>query len=180
MPVFSGGFWPDDLRPKIQTPLAILQARASELRDVTKGILIGRISSTADEAKKQTYHSLDVQVPVLNNFRQRLLTIRHDVKMVYPVYIDKEMLDDSDDAMALAGIKRITSNQGIVEYEASSDAKLLFLIKHALQSDQVRSKLFSLIAIANEAAEKGRDDISGIATGEAESLDLEPGEALNE
>jgi hypothetical protein len=180
MSAISSQFWPDDIRPKIQTPLAILQARANELRDLTKGVLIGNISSTTDKSKKQTYHSLDVLVPVLNNFRQRLLTIRHDIRMVYPSYIDADLFDDSIEAMALRGIRKNMFIQGEFEYEASSDEKLLYLIRQALRSDQVKSKLFSLIAIANEAAEKGRDDFSGIATGEEESLELEPGEFLKE
>jgi hypothetical protein len=177
MSATSSEFWPEDIRPKIQTPLAILQARASELSYLTKGILIGKISSTTDVAMKQTYHSLDVLVPILNNFRQRLLTIRHDFKLVYPTYIESALFDDdADDAMDRRGIRESVSNSGKSEYEASTDEIFLFVIKQALRSNQVKSKLFSLIAIANEAAEKGRDDISAIATGEVGSLDLQPGD----
>src|SRR4051812_24478026 len=95
MPATISGFWPDDIKAKVQTPLAILQARASELTDMTKGVLVGKVSSTTDSAGDQSYHSLDAVVPALKNLRQRLLTVRHKINMFYPAYISVNTLDEA-------------------------------------------------------------------------------------
>ena len=176
MPV-SSGFWPDDIRPKIQTPLAILRARAIELNDLTKGVLIGSVSSTTDAVKKQRYHSLDVTVPVLRNLRQRLFTIRHGSEMVYPVYIDAGLFESSLDLAARLGVvgsKLVTESN---EYEASTDIELLALLKSASRSAKVKSKLVSLIAMANQEEEMSEVEALEGAIGEPRDEDMERGKS---
>jgi hypothetical protein len=173
MPV-SSGFWPDDIRPKIQTPLAILRARAIELNDLTKGTLIGSVSTTTDMVKKQTYHSLDVTVPVLRNLRQRLFTIRHGIDMVYPVYIDADLCGRfSEVELMQIGVRGSIFLVESNEYEASTDIQLIAFLKRALHSANVKSKLVSLIAIANQAEEQSEVDSLESPIGETGNQDIE-------
>jgi len=161
MPI-STGFWPEDIKPKIQTPLAILRNRASELTNITEGLLVGNVESMTDELKEQTYHSLDVSVPALNHFRQRLLTIRHRANFVYPVYIAEKFFDDplSDKQPRQRGARRLTKDILMREYEASTDSELVQLLKRALHTDRIKSTLASLIAMANEEQGEGEEAVS--------------------
>ncbi len=60
-----GGFWPTEIKPDIQPPLAILKPRAAELTQLTKGILVGEISTTTDREQTWLFHNLDAVVPAL-------------------------------------------------------------------------------------------------------------------
>jgi len=153
MAVSSSGFWPEDIKPRVQTPLAILRARANELTEITKGVLIGKVSSTSDTMQAQAYHSLDAVVPALRNLRQRLLTVRHGVKAVYPAYLDAKLPERTPFTQIAESLARFGS-QGTAESTALSDEELLALLKEALRSPQVKSTLVSLIAMANEVTEE--------------------------
>jgi hypothetical protein len=151
MAICSGGFWPEEIKPKIQTPLAILRARANELTDITKGILIGKVSSTIDT--DQIYHSLDAVVPALNGFRQRILTISHQVKAVYPAYLDAKVEWSAETLGFPELLQEMREEEGAGKV-ASTDDELIELLKRMLHSRQVKSTLVSLIAIANEGFEE--------------------------
>jgi hypothetical protein len=164
MPV-SSGFWPSDIRPKVQTPLAILRARAIELGEITNSVLIGSVSTHTNKEKKQTLHSLDVTVPALRNLRQRLFTVRHATEMVYPVYIHESLCAPEPHEDLLGDNRGFRHRPESSEYEAFTDWGLIELLKRALSSDHVKSVLLSLIAMANQSLEEDdsedNDSLSG-------------------
>jgi hypothetical protein len=171
----ESGSWPDDIKPKIQTPLAILQGRAVELTAKTKGILIGKVMTSHDADNARVYHSLDAEVPALRNFRQRLVTIRHDREVVYPAYVETSVQERiPDDQMGLyAMLGRMREKPKNL---ATTDDELISIMKKALHSDQVKSTLASLIALANQAMEENGSEASQSTPETRSGVDLEPEE----
>jgi len=152
-----GGFWPTDIKPDIQPPLAILKPRAAELTQLTKGILVGQISTLTDKDQTWLFHNLDAVVPALKNFRQRLVTVKHQIKMIYPAFVDAEIFEKplSREFLHL----RVPDPFGPPpkqRNEASTDEELIELLKIALNSAQMKSTLVSLIALANQANEDAK------------------------
>ncbi len=156
----SAGFWPSDIKPDIQTPLAILKPRAAELTQLTKGILVGQVSTTTDTEKTWLFHSLDAVAPALNNLRQRLLTVKHRIQMIYPAFVDAEVFEaiPQHKIRQLAGALAPFGQPPKRRNEASTDEELIELLKQALNSSQMKSTLVSLIALANEATEEGKGE----------------------
>ena len=155
-----GGFWPTEIKPDIQPPLAILKPRAAELTQLTKGILVGQISTLTDKDQTWLFHNLDAVVPALNNLRQRLVTVKHQIKMIYPAFVDAEGLEKSRrDIIREAGsLPRHFGPPPKEHNEASTDEELIELLKQALNSAQMKSTLVSLIALANQANEDAKEE----------------------
>jgi len=159
----SGGFWPSDIKPDVQTPLAILKPRADELTQLTRGVLVGQVSTVTDKDKTWVFHNLDAVAPALNNLRQRLVTVKHPIRTPYPAFVDAQLVEES----SLERVRQVIARG--VPYlgpgapskernEASSDEELIELLKEALNSPKMKSTLVSLIALANEAAREGNGE----------------------
>jgi hypothetical protein len=169
MTVISSGFWPEDIKPSIQVPLSVLQPRADELTSLTKGLLVGKVSSTSDKDGTWQFHSLDVVVPTLKNHRQRLLTVKHETMMVYPAYVDAAVFAPSLEEQLGAGINLLSPRKKS-RNQASSDDELIQLLKQALHSDQIKAMLVSLIALANNAIAEGHVGNGHASSGEPKNL----------
>jgi hypothetical protein len=125
--------WPESaLSVNVRTPVAVLREQARALTDITKGILVGDVSSSESASKKTVLHNLDVIAPALGGFRRRLVTLSHHSDQVYPVSLSADMYiaESSPDTASL-----------------ENTLALLF------GSKGVISMLTSLIAQSNEATD---------------------------
>jgi hypothetical protein len=120
--------WPQSIKATVLTPLAILRTQAYALRQVTKGVLEGKVSSV--EAENMVEHQLDAFAPALD-YRHRILSVRHEQEMAYPATVRSAVL-------------------GSYGEKVSDDDGLTKLLAKVLGSDQVRAVIASLIARSNE------------------------------
>ncbi len=120
--------WPESIKQTVLTPLAILRTQANALRQVTKGVLEGEVSSV--EAENQVEHQLDVIAPALD-YRHRILSVRHEREMPYPARVRSEVLDP-------------------LGKEVWDDDALIGLLAEVLATDLVKAVILSLIARSNE------------------------------
>ena len=159
MSPYADNFWPEEIKPTIQSPFAILKRRANELTQKTRGVLIGRVSTSSNDTFKNIYHQLEVEVPALKNFRQSLLTVRHGTEAFYPCFVDSTVLVKSVE-LRIKGVHPEPQNHTPVKLpnEASSDVELEALLKKVVNADQVKSTLVSLIVQANEAVTQSEDE----------------------
>ncbi len=132
--------WPvKQVQVDVLTPLAILRTQASNLNQLTQGILVGKVSTLSNEETVQ--HHLDVLVPALNNYTHRLLSVTHAKDRAYPVTVQAEYCNDP--LMALSnGCQSFTQEQ------------FIDLLKDVLESKHVISILQSLIAQSNESRDE--------------------------
>lgn len=160
----TGGFFSTDIKPDVQAPLTILKACGAELTQLTRGVLIGQISTHPNLDQKWVFHSLDAVVPALKNLRQRLVTVKHEIKMLYPAFVDAEAFERS----ALNQVAEVGERPRAFgepppkkRNEASTDEELIDLLKQALNTPQMKSTLVSLIAMANQATEAANGEQPG-------------------
>jgi hypothetical protein len=138
--------WPTNVRTEVQTPYTILRVQAELLSKVTKGILQGAVET--DVVKEKTQHQLVVVAPRYNSYRVTLLKAVHDPNLPYPTRIEAAALAKK----TLSEGKLPGFPQQVAEYPcAHGDEQMLNLVQEALQSEQTRAVLLSLIAMSNDA-----------------------------
>ena len=124
--------WPSEaLTVNVLSPRAILGSQASFLTSATRGVLRGDVSTTSENG--QVSHSLDAVAPALDNYRVRLLEVRHAANMVYPAslhWLEGEY-----------GCSKVCANQ----------QQFLDGLADILKSQVVVSIVQSLLARSNEA-----------------------------
>lgn len=82
--------WPDDFRgPATPPPKMLLQEQADALRQKTKGVLEGWVST--DYQGSQFLHSFFVVAPYLGNYTYRLFYVIHPIAF-YPLELHAEVL----------------------------------------------------------------------------------------
>ncbi len=79
-------FWPEGLGAEdtVFTPLAILRAAATQLGEHTQQMVIGVAEQELMFGSKFRLTFL-IEVPSLDHYRYKLLTIEHDIDNFYPV-----------------------------------------------------------------------------------------------
>jgi hypothetical protein len=130
--------WSDDISVDVLSPLAILRAQAAQLGRMTKGLLKAEVATTTG-TNKWVQHQLDLMAPVLDYYRHRVLTARHHMDMVYPVTVDAECFNDPTGSPELGSSR-----------EAPTEEEFIQLVRQALQSNEVKLVIQSLIARSNE------------------------------
>jgi len=150
--------WPE-ISVNAVTPAAVLRVQAASLERVTKGLLIGRVSS--GEAGEQEYLNLDVYAPALE-LTQRIVTITCKKGSPYPATVQWEP-------------QRLTVNSmlGPKHPQASSDAELEEILGQAFGSSRVKAILHSLIARSNELSMD--TTVSGDDDGDTRLTDADEG-----
>ncbi len=73
-----------DVRVEVLSPIAILETQATNLEQMTKGLIETEITVVTSD-KGETVYQLDIVAPVLGDYRHRLFSISHQKDMVYPV-----------------------------------------------------------------------------------------------
>ena len=147
--------WPAQIRPNVQSPNSILATQARALTDQTGGVLQGELKTTENTPPGKTSTSLDIVVPALQGYRQRILTITHATNYLYPASVDAEIFRIRRKSL----VDAIIVAQGGAAAEkaanvADSDQELLELVGRVLQSSPVVSIAQSLLARAADAAEQ--------------------------
>jgi hypothetical protein len=155
--------WPEVIRPNISSPSAILHIQAAGLGAQTNGILLGEIGKRVDDDGKKITLTFDIVVPILNEYRHRILAVSHSKDMAYPAFVDAEALRSA--ARNVYVPPSVAISQMLEGYtksppfnRADSDQQLMGLLKQILESPEIVSTATSLIALANDAlAEKERE-----------------------
>ena len=125
--------WPSErIKVSVLSPAAILKTQAGLLSSLTKGLLIGEVSSAERDADGQILvdHHFDIIAPALGGYRRRILRVCHNADEVYPVTVVNELDGQCTEA----------KNQD--EFQDS--------IRGIFGSDQLLTTVHSLIARSND------------------------------
>ena len=142
--------WPSEIKPGIQIPFAILQQQAEALTKQTEGLLVGEVKVSHNEDRSVTHVALDMVVPLLDNYRHRVLSVTHRANLIYPAEVDAELFRRT----ASARLEVDPSGRTGRPNEAASDNQLLELVKKVLESVEVKALAISLIAKVTELMEQ--------------------------
>ena len=143
-------FWPDEIRPELLSPRAILKAQAEALANQTGGVLLAEIKSTQTDSGIVELN-FDIVVPALNGYRHRILTVAHDKDLPYPAMIDAETFRPGSLRHLQFFLERGELSSGLSQSRADSDTEFIDLVKMVLRSTSVLSAAQSLIVRASEA-----------------------------
>jgi hypothetical protein len=91
------GFWaiPQELglpRP----PVSFLNEQAAALGESTRGTLLGVVRSGQVYHAKFTY-TLEINVPILNNYRYSVLAITHGLVPMYPILLRSDVTNETEE-----------------------------------------------------------------------------------
>lgn len=133
--------WPSEtVSVETLSPLAILRTQAQNLTEMTQGLLEGEVTSI-DEGPDTVIHQFEVVAPALNKYRHRILSVKHNKNLVYPVYFDTPK--------SLASIVSTVTKGGTTD-KADTEAELIEELTGVFNSRIVLSVISSLIARINE------------------------------
>ena len=142
----TDSLWPASIKIDAQSPVSILRTQANLLTKITKGILKGEVETERGENKIQ--HRLIVIAPSLDNYRQTLLVAIHEVGLPYPVELRSNSLLFTEEHISEYG----DMVKAQVYRSAYSDDEMRQLLAKALDSQETKSILLSLIANSNEVS----------------------------
>ncbi len=148
--------WSPDIKPTISSPFVILMQQADALTRQTDGLLVGEGRVRNEEEKSNEIFTLDIVVPALGGYRQRILTASCRAGMVYPVWIDAELFRPKTLGEALGAATTVPNffERKKLPNEAVSDQEFRELLERVLRSAEVTSLATSLIARANDVLSK--------------------------
>lgn len=178
MPTEIPDLWGDDIKVDVLSPLMILKAQDEAIRRKTQGVLRAEITTRevsgfenrfgnlekddelGDNVVRPNWliHTLDIASPVLA-YCETLLEVRHAVNRAYPATLtvpapiqwdldqDSTDLDDTTGALEHS----LVGDYKAIAYSA---AELLRHLRRALQSQNTRAAVDSMLALANETKEK--------------------------
>ena len=150
--------WPSAaLKMNVLTPVAILRTQATRLGQRTGGVLVGEVTVVTGE-NKQVVLSLELIVPALNNYRYRLLSVRHAQDAIYPAEVSAKSLKSSvtlpvpkSVAMFPDSFPSYTPNTIITDAEtAYSEKEFISIVQKALRAPETIAFMQSLIVRSNE------------------------------
>jgi hypothetical protein len=127
--------WPTDIRVDVRTPLAILRSQVDPLFQLTKGLLIAKITTQMDDKGAWVSHTFELVAPTLAEYRYTVIEANHAKDRVYPVTV-----------MAI-GVGQTEFGGWPV---AQTEEEFIEMVGHALRSPEVRSVIQSLLARINE------------------------------
>jgi hypothetical protein len=149
--------WPDDIKVDVLPPLVILRAQASKIHQLTKGVLLGEVTSIEGSDGFVT-HRLDLIAPALDNRRVRILSATHR-EGFYPVVIEAECYRPKARSVAemmhlgtLFDMKVGTTWPDATNWRpvAAGQSEFVKYIGEVLKSKEVRAVIDSLLALSNE------------------------------
>ena len=150
MAVAVDSLWSPDIKPTTQSPRSILDVQARAISQQTNGLLVGEVRASRDELSNSVYLNLDIVVPALHNYRQRILTATHALATIYPVRVDSELLTPFLFEKPRERMGQIITSTEANANLASSDEQFRNLVGQVLRSHPVTSLAQSLIAQAND------------------------------
>jgi hypothetical protein len=167
MPETIPNLWPPEFKIDVQTPYTILRVQAGLLSKVTRGILQGTVET--ETSKEKVQHRLVIIAPAYNGYRHTLIVAVHNPDMPYPAEVRAQALaqkvERTNPLMPALGPIYDT-----VYAVANSDDQMQQLVRQALQSEETKAAILSLIAKSNEAKQsltpasqddRGEPDLAG-------------------
>lgn len=153
---------PDLWGPKISvdvlTPIAILNAQVTLLKQKTQGIVLAELKSSVDDKQIVTI-LFDLVAPAVGNFRSRVLAVRHKADFVYPALVTSGAFNvDYAAALSLGELKWGAAEDQYSKLARTED-EFLSLLQEALQSGPIMSIVQSMIARSNEARAETADSV---------------------
>jgi hypothetical protein len=162
--------WPEEFKFDVQTPYTILRVQANLLSKVTRGVLVGDVETEASEERVQ--HRLVVIAPAYNGYRHTLVVALHNPDLPYPAEVRAEALAEKDNESPF--LPPLSPLDNPVYPRAYSDDEMQALVQRALQSEQTRAVIHSLIAQSYE----GKLSPSSLTQGGTDNGDREGQESL--
>jgi hypothetical protein len=148
--------WSDQIRPNILSPWTILKSQADALTKQTNGVLVGQLSERGGD-NNACLLALDITVPGLGDYRQRVLVATYDRDRFYPVTLDAEIFRPAGVQhfiQAIGGLPALSEGKAKPANRADTDTELTNLVEKVLTSAEVVSLAQSLIARVHEVAEE--------------------------
>ena len=140
--------WPNTLRSITQSPRAILRAQASQLKELTGGLLeaevvVRNVTKSIGENERPRYCELELYIaaPKLN-YRQGILIAEHDTPGAYPASVTSWYLSQD---------RRNPSRDEMPSASCQNQDEFVEAIKKVLQSARLTGFVESLIAQINDA-----------------------------
>ena len=146
MPETIPNLWPHEFKIDVQTPLTILRVQANLLSKVTRGILEGVVETETSNERVQ--HRLVIVAPAYNGYRHTLFAVLHNPILPYPAEVRARVLAEEVERIDSTGIDVYRET---VYPVANSDEQMQTLVGQALQSEETKAAILSLIAKSNEA-----------------------------
>lgn len=140
--------WGHSISVDVLTPAAILNVQAALLKHKTQGIVIAELQSETDNKNIVTIN-LDLIAPAVDNFRARVLAVRHKADYVYPALVTSSAFSGKGGG-SIGDLKWGGLEDGL-SMLAHTETEFVSLLQEALQSGVVLSIVQSLIARSNEA-----------------------------
>lgn len=154
--------WPTEtVSVSTLSPLAILRTQAANLTELTHGLLIGEVI-TDDLLEEGVYHHFDMIAPALDGYRHRILTVKHDPSMLYPVSYSVAIRSSivAPPARVKMGAAIATGvdlsgvltprNSKAIGPVANTESEFIEALREVFNSGYVLSVINSLIARSNE------------------------------
>src|SRR5438477_454919 len=88
MPTTIPDLWPDDIKVNVLSPVAILKVQEGLLARKTQGKLQAKL--TCAESDRLVQYQLDLIAPILNFYRERLLSATYERGRYYPAMVKSE------------------------------------------------------------------------------------------
>jgi hypothetical protein len=151
--------WSNAIDVDVLTPAAILNTQASLLKRKTQGIVIAEVGSSVDSNKIVTI-TFDLVAPGIDNFRARVLAVRHKAEYVYPALVSTSAF--SGKGGGFFGDLKWGGIEDQLSKLAETETEFIGLLQEALRSGFILSMVQSLIARSNEARGQPRSgDLAG-------------------
>lgn len=128
--------WPKEIEQVMLTPMAIMRAQATILRERTKNLLEAEIVSR-DVPTNRLKHTFVLIAPALERYSYSLFTVEHEKNLVYPAAVESPALDTRfpDEVV-----------------EASSQDEFTQIMGAILKHDKTKAVISSLLARSNEGS----------------------------
>lgn len=134
--------WPANLTVPVVSPLAYLRVQAAKLGEMTRGLVIGDVTTTTADGCSWVSHGLWVVCPAVEGYQAEVLTVRHRQGRPYPVRIEaREFIPYPDDPDPDADMVR----------EADDYDGFRELVRTVLKSSSTVSLVQSLLAQSTDA-----------------------------
>lgn len=140
--------WPEKLESaKIRPPVAILKEQASLLGKKTKNVVEGRVASISDIGSDNIEHAFFLAAPALGDYRYRLFTMSHDIRM-YPVNIalELEILAEVDPKKYSKYPMKSLPSSYRSYVEAGNEAEFLALLKKIFAATKTTQIISAMLA----------------------------------
>lgn len=122
--------WPDIEGGEKESPVSILKEVASEVYDLTDGLLDAKVTTTYHNERMQ--HKLFILAPSMDDYSYELMIVKHAVSM-YPVSVQYWDTDGEE-----------------VHKEAETKEKYLEVLEEALKSDETKRIIEALMTQSQE------------------------------